>query len=121
SMDELLFQAFTRFAETIINRFEDRLGAATTIDEARNAVVSLIHEDLTGPQAARHAVLTFELYTLAARQPGFRAITREWMRRSRVELERHFDPESARQVDALIEGLSIHRSLDPKPPGRALT
>jgi TetR/AcrR family transcriptional regulator, regulator of biofilm formation and stress response len=120
-MDELLSEAFTRFAETIIKRFEERLGAAATIDEARNAVVSLIHEDLTGPQAARDAVLTFELYTLAAREPRFRAITREWMRRSRVELERHFDPEAARQVDALIEGLSIHRSLDPKPPSRALT
>jgi len=120
-MDELLFEAFARFAETIIKRFEERLRGAKTIDEARNAVVSLIHEDLTGPQAARDAVLTFELYTLAAREPRFRAITREWMRRSRVELERHFDPDTARQLDALIEGLAIHRSLDPEPPRRALT
>jgi DNA-binding transcriptional regulator YbjK len=120
-MDELLFEAFARFAETIIKRFEERLGAATTIDEARNAVISLIHEDLTGPQSARDAVLTFELYTLAAREPRFRAITREWMRRSRVELERHFDSDTAHQLDALIEGLAIHRSLDPEPPSRALT
>ncbi len=120
-MDELLFEAFARFAETIIKRFEERLGAATTIDEARNAVISLIHEDLTGPQSARDAVLTFELYTLAAREPRFRAITREWMRRSRFELERHFDSDTAHQLDALIEGLAIHRSLDPEPPSRALT
>ena len=120
-MDELLFEAFARFAETIIKQFEERLGAATTIDEARNAVVSLIHEDLTGPQSARDAVLTFELYTLAAREPRFRAITREWMRRSRFELERHFDSDTAHQLDALIEGLAIHRSLDPEPPSRALT
>jgi DNA-binding transcriptional regulator YbjK len=120
-MGELLFEAFARFAETIIKRFEERLGAATTIDEARNAVISLIHEDLTGPQSARDAVLTFELYTLAAREPRFRAITREWMRRSRVELERHFDSDTAHQLDALIEGLAIHRSLDPEPPSRALT
>jgi len=120
-MDELLFETFARFAETISKRFEERLGAATTIDEARNAVVSLIYEDLTGPQAARDAVLTFELYTLAAREPRFRAITREWMRRSRVGLERHFDSDTAHQLDALIEGLAIHRSLDPEPPSRALT
>jgi DNA-binding transcriptional regulator YbjK len=120
-MDELLFEAFARFAETISKRFEERLGAATTIDEARNAVVSLIHEDLTGPQAARDAVLTFELYTLAAREPRFRGITREWMRLSRVVLERHFDSDTAHQLDALIEGLAIHRSLDPESPSRALT
>jgi len=120
-MDQLLFETFARFAETIIERFDERLGAATTIDEARNAVVSLIYEDLTRPQAARDAVLTFELYTLAAREPRFRAITREWMRRSRVELERYFDSDTAHQLDALIEGLAIHRSLDPKPPSRALT
>ena len=120
-MDELLFESFARFAGTIIKRFEERLGAARTIDEARNAAVSLVHEDLTGPQAARDAVLTFELYTLAAREPRFRTITREWMRRSRVELERHFDPDTAHQLDALIEGLAIHRILDPEPPSRALT
>jgi DNA-binding transcriptional regulator YbjK len=120
-MDQLLFEAFDRFAETISKRFEERLGVATTIDEARNAVVSLIHDDLTGPQAARAAVLSFELYTLAAREPRFRAITREWMRRSRVELERHFDSDTAHQLDALIEGLAIHRSLDLEPPSRALT
>jgi DNA-binding transcriptional regulator YbjK len=121
SMDQLLFEAFARFAETISKLFEERLGAATTIAEVRNGVVSLIHEDLTGPQAARDAVLTFELYTLAAREPRFRGITRAWMRRSRVELERHFDSDTARQLDALIEGLAIHRSLDPEPPSRALT
>ena len=120
-MDQLLFEAFARFAETVSKQFEERLGAATTIDEARNAVISLIHEDLTGPQSARDAVLTFELYTLAAREPRFRPITREWMRRSRVELERHFDSDTARQLDALIEGLAIHRILDPEPPSRALT
>ena len=75
-MDELLFEAFARFAETIIKRFEERLGAATTIDEARNAGISLIHEDLTGPQSARDAVLTssstrWQLASLAfARSPA---------------------------------------------------
>jgi DNA-binding transcriptional regulator YbjK len=101
-MDELLHEAFSRFAETIIVRFEARLGGATSRDEAKEAVVALVHDDLTGPAAVRE-------------------ITREWMRRSRVELERHFDPDTARQVDALIEGLSIHRALDPSPPSRALT
>ncbi|NQX13516.1 TetR family transcriptional regulator [Microbacteriaceae bacterium VKM Ac-2855] len=120
-MHELLREAFQRFAETIILRFEDRLRAANTVAEARDAVVALIHDDLTGEQAARDQVLSYELYTLAAREPEFRAITHEWMRRSRVELERHFPPLMARQLDALIEGLSLHRALDTEPHDRALT
>jgi DNA-binding transcriptional regulator YbjK len=43
------------------------------------------------------------------------------MRRSRVLLEQHFDPVTARQLDALIEGLTLHRSLDGEPHSRELT
>jgi DNA-binding transcriptional regulator YbjK len=38
-------------------------------------------------------VLTQELYTLAARRPEYRELTHEWMRRSRVRLEKHFETE----------------------------
>jgi DNA-binding transcriptional regulator YbjK len=37
------------------------------------------------------------------------------MARSRRALERHFDPGTARMLDALVEGLSIHRALDTEP------
>ena len=33
----------------------------------------------------------------------------------RDALERHFDPVTARLLDAMIEGLTIHRALDTKP------
>ncbi|MEU2050740.1 TetR family transcriptional regulator, partial [Streptomyces albidoflavus] len=36
-------------------------------------------------------------------------------------LERHFDPDTSRQLDALIEGLSLHRALDTEPHERAVT
>ncbi|MFE7355778.1 TetR/AcrR family transcriptional regulator [Streptomyces sp. NPDC057543] len=119
NMDELLREAFTRFAATIVDVFEQRLGAAATPDEAREAVVDLVHHLSGGDQ--RQLVLTHELYTLAARQPAYRELTREWMRRSRLILEQHFAPATARQLDALIEGLSIHRALDTEPHDRALT
>ena len=112
-MDELLREAFTRFANNVVDRFERRMAQAKDLDSARVAVVAIITEDIfSGP---REQVLTHELYTLAARDPSFRAITTAWMRRSRAALEQFFDPETARMLDALIEGLSIHRALDQQP------
>ncbi|MFF0739224.1 TetR/AcrR family transcriptional regulator [Streptomyces sp. NPDC004111] len=119
SMEELLREAFGRFAATIVALFEERLGAAGDPDEARAAVVDLVHDLSSGDQ--RQLVLTHELYTLAARQPAYRELTRAWMRRSRDILEQHFPPDTARQLDALIEGLSLHRALDTEPHDRALT
>jgi DNA-binding transcriptional regulator YbjK len=118
-MDELLREAFERFAASISVQFESRLAAAANADEAREAVADLVHVDVLGD--ARDLVLTLELYTLAARQPAFRQINQDWMAASRRALELHFDPNTARQLDALIEGLSIHRALAPQPHGRELT
>ena len=112
-MDELLAEAFTRFSTSVSDRFDERLGRAEGIDAARQAVVDLIHEDLLDSQ--RDLVLTHELYTLAARKPAFRAITHDWMARSRRALGLHFDPDTCRMLDALIEGLSIHAALDAEP------
>lgn len=119
-MDELLHEAFTRFAEHIAGSFEARLSAAGNPEEAVEAVVDLVHE-LSDPGSHRDQVLAYELYTLAAREPRYRAITSSWMRRSRQELQRHFDPRTTRQLDALIEGLALHRALDDDPFDRSLT
>ena len=109
-IDELLHEAFTRFSHTISARFEERMAAASDAESARAAVVDIIREDVFGN--GRELVLSHELYTLAARKPAYRALTTAWMLRSRAALERHFDPDTARLLDALIEGLSIHRALD---------
>jgi len=109
-MDELLTEAFTRFGTMISDRFEERLGAATNVDEACAAVAELVLNDVAADD--RELVLAQELYTLAARDASFRAITAAWMARSRAALERHFDPATARMLDALIEGLTLHRALD---------
>lgn len=109
-VDNLLHEAFTRFAGSVAERFEHRMEQARNVDSACDAVVSFILEDVFGDQ--RDLVLTHELYTLSARNPSFREITTSWMGRSRVALERHFDSRTARILDALIEGLTIHRALD---------
>lgn len=118
-IDELLREAFTLFADHIVTVFEQHLADADGPDRAREAVIDLVHTISDGPR--RDLVLTQELYTLAARRPEYRELTQAWMRRSRILLERHFDPGTARQLDALIEGLTLHRALDPAPHDRGLT
>ncbi|MEU9063569.1 TetR family transcriptional regulator [Streptomyces sp. NPDC048430] len=118
-IDDLLREAFTRFADHIVAVFELHLGRADTPEQAREAVTDLIHVLSEGPR--RDLVLTQELYTLAARRDEYRELTHAWMNRSRRLLEQHFDPDTARQLDALIEGLALHRSLDTEPQDRELT
>lgn len=114
-MDDLLVEAFTRFTHRISALFEERLAAARDQAEALEALVALVHEDLQ--RSGHEHVLTYELYTLAARRRQFRAITQDWMRASRRSLERHFAPEVARRLDAHIEGAALHVALDPHPQG----
>ncbi|GIH78116.1 TetR/AcrR family transcriptional regulator [Planobispora longispora] len=118
SLEEVLREAFTRHAEAAAQVFDRRLSAVRDRDAAVEAVISLVAEDLLGSQD--DLVLAVELYVAAARNPVLRAVTQAWMQRSRRALERHFDPTTARQLDALIEGLVLHSALstDPMTPGQ---
>jgi DNA-binding transcriptional regulator YbjK len=113
SLDEILAEAFTRHADTVASVFDQRLGAATDRAGAIEAVVQLVSADLLGSN--RDLVLSVELYVAAARKPELRAVTQAWMRRSRQALERHFDATTARELDALIEGLVLHSALSTDP------
>lgn len=117
-MQQLLQEAFGRFADSVADQFERRMGEVHDREQAAEAVVKLITEDVLGSH--RDLVLTHELYTLAAREPAYRSLTNAWMTRSREALGRQFDPVTTRMLDALIEGLSIHRALDTEEPDDAV-
>ena len=111
NMDELLLEALTRYAE--------RVGAARSTDDLVEAIVDLVHWELV--RSPDDLVLSLELYTLAARKPDFRRITHQWMLNSRTALERFVDADTAFDLDALIEGLFIHTSLDQAARPRSST
>jgi TetR/AcrR family transcriptional regulator, regulator of biofilm formation and stress response len=117
-MHDLLHEAFSRFAQTASEQFEERIAAAHDTDSAKQAIADAISHVVLSNQ--RDLVLTHELYTLAARDPAYRDITNAWMARSRRTLEQYFDPTTARILDALVEGLSIHRALDNEPHDTAI-
>ena len=108
-MDDLLHQAFDQFARRSAARFATRMRAASTRDEAREAIACHIEQDLLA--TPRDLNVNLELYTLAARNPAFRDITGNWMTAVHAELRRFFDPETARMLNALIEGLTLHRAF----------
>jgi DNA-binding transcriptional regulator YbjK len=109
-MDELLREAFARFSDGVAVAFEGSLAAAGDAGEVKAAIVETINENIF--ESRESLILTLELYALAARDERFRDLTTSWMGRSRRALERHFDPRVARELDALVEGLTIHRALD---------
>ncbi|MER6623510.1 MULTISPECIES: TetR/AcrR family transcriptional regulator [unclassified Streptomyces] len=113
---QLLVEAFTRLAESMSARYREPLEAAGTVEEARAAVVEIICGTLWG--SPRELVLSYELYAFASRNPALLDVMRSWMRASRTSLSRHFDARTARALDALVEGLSIHNSMDAEPMSR---
>lgn len=117
-MDDLLLEAFTRLATTISTDFDRRMAAAPDVDAALAVIVDLLHGE---PSSTRDRILTYELYTLAARRPEFRSITEQWMLASRNALQRHFSSAVARNLDAYIEGVGLHINLDSEPQPREVT
>ncbi|KAB1070044.1 TetR/AcrR family transcriptional regulator [Methylobacterium planeticum] len=116
-MNGLLTEAFTLLADTVAARFRERLAAASNLDEACEAVVDLILDESWA--TPRTMLLSYELYAFAARNPPLRRVMQDWMAKSRAALAQHFTPGSAKALDAMIEGLSIHRSVDLQPADRS--
>ncbi|HEY0698127.1 MAG TPA: TetR family transcriptional regulator [Micromonospora sp.] len=113
SLDDLLTSAVTHLAETAAAVFDAQMAAIEPGTDARAKVGEAMLADLSDNQ--RSAVLTYELYATAARRPELRTVTQAWMDSARRSLERHFDPDTAEALDALIEGLILHATLSTGP------
>ena len=113
SIDQLIAAAFTVHAEQVAAALEQRMRAAPDRQAALEALAGHLARDLLGSE--RGLVLAFELYVAAARRPALREVTQGWLLRSRQALELHFDPVTARELDALIEGLVLHQALSTDP------
>ena len=112
-LDDLLAQAFRRHAERMSRSYEAAFAGVSTTDQLVDAITDLIHGDADADQ--RDWAVAYELYLAALRDPALRTVTESWMRTSRSVLERFMDPTTARGIDALIEGLVMHRTLATTP------
>ncbi|MGY2079667.1 TetR/AcrR family transcriptional regulator [Modestobacter sp. SYSU DS0657] len=118
-LDDVIAQAFARHAERMAVVYEAHFDQVRSTADVVAAVTDLVHGDAGADD--RDWAVAYELYLAALRDPSLRAVTESWMRRSRSVLERFVDPVTARGVDALIEGLVMHKVLATTPVDRAQT
>ncbi|WGD36909.1 TetR family transcriptional regulator [Lysinibacter sp. HNR] len=112
-IDQLIYEAFHRFALQILALVETRLRNVTGAEEAIEAVVSLIYDDFGADQNIYP--LTYELYAISARRAEFRPLVHEMIDAGYTALRDHFDDEAARAINTYIEGASTHHTLDTVP------
>ena len=117
SLQDLCRQAFEREAEQMSATYAAHFEEVSSIDGLLEALVDLIH----GGGDHDDWAISYELYLAALRDPELRHVTEAWMQASRRVLEQHLDPPTARMVDGLIEGLTMHRVLSTAPTTRAET
>ena len=113
TLEDLLTAAFLQLAAESSAAFRARLESATDRAEACTAVIDIIANQIWAEP--RTLLLSYELYAFAARHPPVSAVMQNWMDSSRAALGRFFDPLTARALDALIEGIGIHNSIDRAP------
>lgn len=116
SLEELLTAAFLQLATQASKAFSGRMEKATDRTSAREAVIDIIAGSVWAEP--RTLLLSYELYAFAARRPPFTAIMQGWMDSSRLALGRFFDPLTTRALDAFVEGIGIHNSIDIAPLDR---
>ena len=98
-MHDLLHQAFDQFARASVLKFAARMQPASTVDEACDAIALSIERDMLGNQ----------------RDLSFRDISDRWMSATQKVMGRFFDSETTVLLDAMIEGLTLHRALGGEP------
>ncbi|NIH69431.1 TetR/AcrR family transcriptional regulator [Modestobacter marinus] len=118
-LDDLRAQAFALHAERMAVKYEAHFAQVSSIEDVVDAVTALVHADADADD--RDWAVAYELFLAALRDPALRSVTESWMRRSRSVLERFVDPTTSRGVDALIEGLVMHKVLSTRPVSRAET
>jgi TetR/AcrR family transcriptional regulator, regulator of biofilm formation and stress response len=109
TLEDLHAEAMERHAANILGTFRRRIEPITDRDELLDALVDLVVDYMTTDDAS--TVVTIELYALATRKPRFKAIADGWILAHQQLYATHMDMTSAKAVDALLEGITIHQAL----------
>lgn len=107
--EALLIDAMNQYTDDTVERFNSYFEDVHDLQSAREAVVQL----LSAPARSRlDLVVGSELYTISLRRPRFRLLLDRWTRASRDIMLRYFTQDSVYIIDALYEGLLLHRRMN---------
>ncbi|GAB47727.1 TetR/AcrR family transcriptional regulator [Mobilicoccus pelagius] len=109
-VEELLLESFTRFTDSSVADFDAAFESVSTLQEAREALVRILTD--SPYMRADNIVIGAELYSAAAHDPTFRPVHLAWMHRCRRTIRAYFDEPTTLMLDAMIEGLSVHRTFE---------
>lgn len=106
--DGLLSAAFIAFTDESAQHFASFYEDVDSLESAREATVTM----LTSLASSRSdIILGSELYSLSLRRPRHRMVLAEWTRRCREVMGRFFDADTTFILDALYEGVLLHRTM----------
>lgn len=106
--EALLSAAFLDYTERSVQEFRDYYAAADSLESARAATTRMLTESA---DSRRDIILGSELYSLSLRRPLHRMILASWTQRCRDVILEHFDADTTFVIDALYEGILLHRSM----------
>ncbi|MFP2605175.1 TetR/AcrR family transcriptional regulator [Escherichia marmotae] len=112
-IDELLLEAFSRFTQTMSRQYQAFFDDVNDAPSACQAITDMIYSSQVA--TPDNMELMYQLYALASRKPLLKTVMQNWMQRSQQTLEQWFEAETARALDAFIEGMSLHFVTDRKP------
>jgi TetR/AcrR family transcriptional regulator, regulator of biofilm formation and stress response len=115
----LVREAFTRHAEAMAVVFRAHFSPVTDRAAMLEAAVAFVHGEAGASR--RDWVVAYELYLAALREPALREVTQAWMQGSRDVLQGVLDPDTARALDGVMEGLTMHAILSTATPSPAQT
>ncbi|MDF2917613.1 MAG: TetR family transcriptional regulator [Microbacterium sp.] len=117
SLDEIFEGAFQQMYTAMAREYRSRFEKAGSVEEAIEVVVDLI-EGAGGDDL--HTRALFEMYSYGSFNPTVRSYCAHWMTLSRQALQLQFSEATARTLDALHEGWSMHRYFEGRPLDRHL-
>lgn len=111
-MDALLSEAFTLFTENMSRQYQDFFAQVTDAEGACQAITEMIYgSQVTTPD---NMALMYQL----SDKPALKIVMQNWMQRSQNTLAQWFDAQTARALDAFIEGMTLHFVTDRTPLAR---
>lgn len=107
---DLLMEAFTRFTDQAVADYREQFIDCTTLEQARSAIVRILTD--SSYMDPRNIIIGSELYSQSTHDPRFRPILLAWIHRCRDAFRIYFDEPTTFILDAMVEGVSMHRSLE---------